>query len=428
MINIILRINNGANGLAKQKTEILYNGCYCGNELFDTLVKNQTVPMSYAQEKLEKMLFKGFYLNGNVNITAISVIPVRAYPGNKKIWWKSNNISIAENVVLKQIPFINILIIKQIMFACGSLYETVKWWLNARKNKNKYMISYSANPPVLLPILLICKLFGIRSVILVTEIPRFRFFDAQSSLLRACLLNIMLKVSTWLHECFDGYILLSEYMNEQINKNRRPYLVVEGMVDTDAVEAKEHNLETTGVLRKKVILYTGSLNKEYGLGTLIAGFKKLEIPHVELWFCGQGDYQNEIIMENSKFPQIHYLGMLPNDKVAQFQKQADFLINPRPTNGEYTKYSFPSKILEYLLTGTPVISTKLKGIPRCYNEYLNYIDDESVEGYYKKLYAILMGDYAEYKMRAQNARNFVIKKKNLQIQTEMIVRFIKKLQ
>ena len=34
-----------------------------------------------------------------------------------------------------------------------------------------------------------------------------------------------------------------------------------------------------------------------------------------------------------------------------------------------SKYFFPSKMMDYLASGTPTISTKLKGIPE---EYFNY--------------------------------------------------------
>lgn len=44
-------------------------------------------------------------------------------------------------------------------------------------------------------------------------------------------------------------------------------------------------------------------------------------------------------------------------------KNADVLVNPRQNDDEYTKYSFPSKNIEYLMTGNAVMAYMLDGIP-----------------------------------------------------------------
>jgi len=404
--------------------KILYNGCYCGEKLFNTLLKEQDIPMSYAQEKLENMLLKGFDKNREIKISAVSAVPVRAYPGNKKLLWKFKEFFLFENITIKQISFINILVIKQIMLMIGSLVYSLKWCLKNIKDKNKIMLSYSANPPILLPMLFVCKLFRVKSIILVTELPKFRFFDGQNSMLRALLLKILLNVAENLHELFDGYVFLTEEMKYQINKRNKPYIVIEGMIDTEQIETVVDESVQKNV---KVILYTGTLNREYGIPTLIEGFKKLGREDTELWFCGQGNFMDDIKAISEDFKRIRYLGMLSYNKVHQLQTKADFLINPRPTDEEYTKYCFPSKTLEYMLTGTPVISTKLIGIPSDYDKYLIYIEDETVIGYAEKLKEILKNNYSKYKMQAENGKEFVILNKSTQKQVMKIIEFAMKL-
>jgi len=409
--------------LEEQKLEILYNGCYCGENLFNIILKSQDVPMSYAQEKLEKMLFKGFNINDCSKITAISSVPVRAYPGNKKIFWCFKKVNLEKNILLKQLPFLNFLIIKQIMIMFGSFIETLKWVTRNWKNKNKVMLSYSANPPVLIPMLFLCKLFKIKSVIIVTEIPKFRLFNGQTSMIRSVLLKVMLKVSEWLHESFDGYIMMTEYMNEQINKKKKPYVVVEGMVDVDEYKNGEEAINK----KKKMILYSGTLDYQYGIHTLIKSFKMVDIPDTTLSICGQGNYKKEIGVIANECKKINYLGMLSYIQVSRLQHEAGFLINPRPSNSEFTRYSFPSKTLEYLLSGTPVISTRLVGIPKEYDKYLIYIEDETEQGYKKQLESILSDNYDRYEGNAKKGREFVLREKNLKAQTGVILGFFIKL-
>ena len=61
------------------------------------------------------------------------------------------------------------------------------------------------------------------------------------------------------------------------------------------------------------------------------------------------------------------------------QHKATILVNPRTSEGEFTKYSFPSKTMEYLLAGRCVVVNRLPGIPEEYYQYVYTPQNESVE-------------------------------------------------
>lgn len=50
--------------------------------------------------------------------------------------------------------------------------------------------------------------------------------------------------------------------------------------------------------------------------------------------------------------------------------QADVLVDPRPLDSEFASQSFPSKLLEYLASGIPVVSTSPPSIPAGYRDHL----------------------------------------------------------
>jgi hypothetical protein len=58
-------------------------------------------------------------------------------------------------------------------------------------------------------------------------------------------------------------------------------------------------------------------------------------------------------------------------------KSADILVNPRPNNEIYTRYSFPSKNIEYLLSGKVVLGYKLDGMPDCYKQFMVIVKEDS---------------------------------------------------
>ena len=116
--------------------------------------------------------------------------------------------------------------------------------------------------------------------------------------------------------------------------------------------------------------------------------------------------------------------MVNNDIIIKKEIKATLLINPRFSNEEYTEYSFPSKIMEYMSTGTPVLTTKLKGIPEEYSKYLYYFEDETCQGMKNKLEEILSLNIDELNKKGKSAREFVLKNKNNIKQTKKIIELI----
>ena len=62
------------------------------------------------------------------------------------------------------------------------------------------------------------------------------------------------------------------------------------------------------------------------------------------------------------------------------QREAWALINPRDPGNNISKLTFPSKTFEYLVSGTPVISTKLNGYSNEMLDHLFLIDEDKSLG------------------------------------------------
>ena len=106
------------------------------------------------------------------------------------------------------------------------------------------------------------------------------------------------------------------------------------------------------------------------------------------------------------------------------QRQATVLVNPRTSEGEYTKYSFPSKTMEYLLSGKPTIINRLPGIPEEYYDYVFTPEDESIEALAECISNVLSLDKNILDARVEAGRNFIISQKNSVSQTKRIIDFI----
>ncbi|MDY0292929.1 MAG: hypothetical protein RBR02_11415, partial [Desulfuromonadaceae bacterium] len=102
---------------------------------------------------------------------------------------------------------------------------------------------------------------------------------------------------------------------------------------------------------------------------------------------------------------------VPNQEVIDAELDASLLVNPRPTEGEYTKYSFPSKTLEYMVSGTPVLTAELPGIPLEYYDYLWFFE-ENGSGLERALRYILSKKNTELEKFGEKSRDFALRYKN----------------
>ena len=102
------------------------------------------------------------------------------------------------------------------------------------------------------------------------------------------------------------------------------------------------------------------------------------------------------------------------------------LVNPRPTAEEFVKYSFPSKTMEYMSTGTPVLTTVLPGMPEEYHPYVYLIRDETPQGIARALKDTLAQSDEALLQKGMAARNFVLTEKDNVTQAEKILEMLKR--
>lgn len=220
-------------------------------------------------------------------------------------------------------------------------------------------------------------LYGIKNTFIITDLPQFI-----SSMNKKNRRKIVDKLILKMMKCADAYVLLTEQMSELLNSKRKPESIIEGFCDKHETEQLP---ELSVKYPKLVCMYAGSLHREYGIDKLIEAFVLLNRTDCELHVYGSGNYETEIRNICNRYSNVFFGGVRSNEFILQEERKASLLINPRPSDAEYTKYSFPSKTLEYMASGTPVLMTKLPSLPDEYIPYIYLIETESIEGYKEAL-------------------------------------------
>jgi glycosyltransferase involved in cell wall biosynthesis len=177
----------------------------------------------------------------------------------------------------------------------------------------------------------------------------------------------------------------------------------------------------------KVCLYAGMLHEKYGVVRLVEAFRKVRNETARLVLYGDGDAAEHIRKIANEDQRIEYRGVADNRTVVQEELKATLLINPRPSDEGFTAYSFPSKNLEYMVSGTPVLTTKLPGMPREYDRYAYLFGDESVDGMAKTLNEVLGLSREELHSTGSRAKAFVLNNKSNTAQARCVLEFLKAL-
>jgi len=353
------------------KKNFLFLGFAIPNEEMKKVFSIDEFP-TIQTHKFNWNLIKGIETRNLYDFTYISARPVSDYPyfPEKKIKGKNWKIDILrKDIEIIEIPYINSSIFKIITRFFSGIYYSFKKY---HKVKNKGgVIVYSVHVPFMMIGYIISKIYNIDYIAIWTDPPSMKY--ERESFLKSKFRNTELFISKYLMKKASKVIALTKYLAEDFAPNK-PYLVIEGIVDEkDAnININIKQKEETNLIK---VVYTGSLEKRYGIKNVVEGFKLIKDNNIILEIYGRGDYEEELKKVCSENKKIRYKGFLLNDKILEVQREADFLINARSAEDEYVKYSFPSKTLEYMLSGTPLITTMLPGIPEEYRDYVFVLDN-----------------------------------------------------
>lgn len=170
-------------------------------------------------------------------------------------------------------------------------------------------------------------------------------------------------------------------------------------------------------------MYAGGLERKYGLEILLESLRYLP-ENFRLLIAGRGEMKTEIEQYAENDKRIQYLGEIPRNELLSLEKGADILVNPRINCDIFTRYSFPSKNMEYLSSGVPAVVFKLEGIPDEYDDFFNYPKNETAQALAEKLMEVGLTGRANAIERAQKAQSFVLTEKNKDVQVGKILRKI----
>jgi glycosyltransferase involved in cell wall biosynthesis len=380
--------------------------------------------VQYAANRFQWSLIDGFLKNDQIDLEVLSAPFVGTYPKEyRRLFIHKNKEEYNGKITCNYVSFINFWGVRNISRK-NKLKKEIEEFILVQ-DKEKVIFVYSPHTPFL-QAAVCAKLKDprIHICLIVPDLPQYMNLNEKKSFLYTMLKKIDIKMFESVVKKVDSFVLITKQMKNIIKVGDRPFTVIEGIVN-QSEDYSHYDLENNKqVSSNKTIVYTGTLNKKFGIVNLVKAFNEIDDPDLTLKICGRGD-ASEIIEEYSKIDnRINYLGQLSNEDAVKLQRSATVLVNPRPNNEDFTKYSFPYKTMEYLVSGNPVIAFKLDGIPDEYDEYLFYFKDNTIEAIKNGITEVLNLTDEERTNIGNKAKKFILENKTATIASMKIYRMI----
>ncbi len=357
-----------------------------------------------------------YHLQSHERLSILNSLPVGIFPLQYcKLFLRGG---MKDGGTIRQISDINLPFFKQLGRQIAATRELRRWVES--DSENRTVLLYTQYLPYVKAVERVKKKHpDLKAAVIVTDLPNelglasgrkgfFKWIEQQ-----------MGNNSMALCRQLDGFVLLTKHMATALQVADKPYVVIEGLIQQKS--GSRPDADSTQV--RPTILYTGTLEPSLGIGDLLRAFE--QTPECDLWICGQGSMQSEVEKSAEAYANIRYFGFVSQKEALALQAKATALINPRTPEGLFTKYSFPSKTLEYLRSGKPVLCYKLEGIPDDYDPYLVYIAENGAAGIQKAIRKLLALTEGERTALGTAGRNYVLTQKNPQMQCKRLMTLLR---
>ncbi|WP_411334073.1 glycosyltransferase [Metabacillus indicus] len=400
---------------------LLWIGCLESEEEFK-LKSEKGYNLASAQVSQQNILTGLEKVTGlvfdSINGSVLPPYPIYKDRTVKEVKWSHNKNALNISVGYRNDKYINRITCK------NAMKKAARNWVEGRYNNEELIIFvYSMRSPAMATAIEIKKIIpNAKLYLIVTDLPQF--MDLGQSKIKAFLKKIDFVQIKRMQEKFDGFILYASKMAQFLEITNDKWILMEGLYNASESEKKFNTVKKIDY-DKQSIMYSGKLDFQYGIAMLLDAFMKIDDPTLELWLTGGGnaeDYIKDCAIKDSR---IKFYGFLPSRQdVLNKQRNASLLINMRLPSEKASTYCFPSKLFEYMATGIPVMSFKLKGIPSDYLNHLFIIEKETEESIIKTIKKVFDMDEGVRKRIGTEAKDFIISQKNIIAQCNSIWKFV----
>lgn len=371
--------------------------------------------LSAAGQMYQRELLLSLKNAGLEPSAVLSVTPMPAFPRSRRIWIKGGVGSLLGKIRIVRLPFINVTPIKQITLGLGTFVGLLLWGLRTFRTRHRVVVTYNLTVPPGLLTFIAARLIRAKAVALLCDI------NVPGQTVPS---NLSTRIDFRLHKFlipkFDGHVVAADRMMRDFAPGKH-FLRLEGGVNREVAR-----LSSQGLTRETefVMVAAGSLHRANGILLMLEAFVLLPGSRFKLIVAGAGPLTEDVRRAAARDSRIQYLGKIAFSEVLKLYSTADLLLNIRLTKALETGYFFPSKVMECLASGTPVLSTCTGHMEQEYGEYAYFLREEDPVCLAQTIESIAAMPALTRLALGSKARDFMLSNKTWNAQGQNVLRFI----
>ncbi|WP_321301855.1 glycosyltransferase [uncultured Sphaerochaeta sp.] len=317
----------------------------------------------FSQAGVQRSRYLIDYIGDNVEIVSLSI------PSKKGVF---KSIKVSDNSIYNNIrSYYYPSSVSKFGLKYITILLSVMFYLLKNLKRNDIIICYNANILYILPVM-ICRIVKRRRIKIIYEIEELY---SKSKILTGFKAFLMKLTESYMLRFSDSYIVVNERICDFLPQKKN-VLINSGYYINNSVRKIDEN-------NQNIITYCGRLDYEGGIEVLLESLLHLK-SRFKLLVTGDGEYRDKV----EKFQLIHssidieYLGFVSQSELDSILTKTKVCVNPLRGKCDFSKYSFPSKVLMYLAYGCNVISSESESVRSLVSQFKNlsfYSNDSAIK-------------------------------------------------
>ena len=338
--------------------------------------------------------------SGLQSALAITGLPIATVPRPRKVFVHASNWSLGEGIDLAVPGFLNLPPVKPVSIHLALRRAGLRAAAGADA-----VLAYNALPGPGSAGLAVARKLGVPFICVLADYsarsPRSPFRAAE------------LRWSTRIVRRSDGLVVVSGHTIEDLGVSL-PWVKVEGGLSNDWDELPKAKV------MPKTIVYAGTPTFAGGALLLLDAFRRIDDPGMRLVFAGRGGLETEILAAASEDPRVQVKGFLLREEMQKLLASGTVLVNPRLSAEKENRFNFPSKILDYLASGRPVVTTLAGDLDAVYRRIAIPLSEETPESLARLLVDLCSRPEGELAAIGARGRDFVLSERRWESQARRV--------
>ena len=367
--------------------------------------------ISQAGNLCQLGLINGFADTDVELIQLISYYPNRIFPAGKRLYVHGNELTLPSGISLYALSYLNLPGLRALMVNVGVLVKVLR-----KARHGDVVLFYNVTIPSGLLGILFRLIRGMHCFALVYDIHvpgqtvpdswrwRFEYWKHK-----------------WLLPKLDGVIAITSKILSDFRCTANGIVVSGGVSGPSATECFTSSVRA---LPTFTLVFAGRLSEDNGIELMLQAMLQLSDRSLRMVIVGDGPLLKSVKQAAEKDPRITYMGVMPHRQVFVLYQSAQLLMCVRVTKRLDTGYFFPSKLIECLATGVPVLTTHVIGGGFEPAEYAYVVNDETTEGVAAGILDVMKRGCAHNLATGAKARLFISENMTWSKQCQKISGFI----